>query len=103
MVFNGIKQLLKVRSLHSAFSPSAGQEVLDFGEAFFVILRHNADTEESILAIHNVTSSSQDISIETHASSWEDCLTGEKGSGEYLNLPPYGIRWIVTRPSFSAT
>lgn len=76
-VLNEYKRILKIRKQHSAFSPQAGQEVLDLGDNFFTICRRSE--QEAILCISNITGKGQSIPTKK----LRDYLNGEE---QLLNL-----------------
>lgn len=73
-IYSSFIKLLEIRKKSKAFSPSASQELLDFGDSIIAILRryHN----EEILAIHNVTQNRVSVDIDN------------------LELGPYEFVWL---------
>ncbi len=94
-IFRGIKHMLNVRAQHTAFSPLATQEVIDFGKEVFALLRHNPYTGETILALNNVTPANISITIDNLPDAWNDVLNEEQGAGCNVEVSPYGVRWIM--------
>ncbi len=52
-VFTGLKELLRIRSLHSAFDPNAEQDIVHDNEHVFTVLRSNGN--ERVLCLVNVS------------------------------------------------
>ena len=59
-VLTRYKELLRIRKGHQAFSPEAGQRVLDLGDEFFALIRE-PEAGESILAVSNISNRKQSI------------------------------------------
>lgn len=55
IVLHFFKKLLEIRKQHSAFSPSAGQEILDLGDQLFALTRTAEDDSEKILVVSNMS------------------------------------------------
>lgn len=68
------RNLLKIRKKHSAFSPEASQEIINFGSDFFAFLRHDIKGGEKILCVSNVTRKSQSIP----AKAFKDIFKGDQ-------------------------
>jgi glycosidase len=58
-VFTAYARLLGQRSAHPAFHPQGGQEILYDSECLFILRRHTADGNQSLLALHNVSGDPQ--------------------------------------------
>lgn len=86
-VFNGIKNMLSVRSRHRAFSPYGPQQVERLDPRVFAV-RRGMGTEDDILCISNVT----DELVNLPTVSGVDILTDQSHQG--LALPAYGYAWI---------
>ncbi len=86
-VFNGIKNMLSVRSQHRAFSPYGSQQVEWLDPRVFAV-RRGMGTEDDILCISNVT----DELVDLPTVSGVDILTDQSHQG--LALPAYGYAWI---------
>ncbi|SHJ84534.1 sucrose phosphorylase [Geosporobacter subterraneus DSM 17957] len=91
MVFTQYKALLKIRGAHSAFSPYAGQNVLNLSPSLFAVERYNSETKEKIIAIINVTDKEVELlkpieGIELLSSNQREFIS---------KLKPYQIAWIL--------
>ncbi|GAA0085861.1 sugar phosphorylase [Clostridium sp. CTA-7] len=89
-IFNRIKELIKIRKEHSAFSPFASQKVLNLGENIFALERFNEYTKEKITFIVNIDSK---ISKVNSIISGKDIITGREISSN-IELKPYEFLWI---------
>ena len=95
MVYRRYCEMLEVRRRESAFHPSARQEVLDLGPEIFALRRHNQKTGGAVVALHNVTGSTQEVATEGPANGeMRDLLTGERFGGETVELGAYQVRWM---------
>ncbi len=77
------------RRAQAAFHPDARQHVHDLGPQVFAVERNCS--EQTLLAIHNVTSEALEIPLPR--GEWADVATGAGVAGK-LELPPYGIAWL---------
>jgi sucrose phosphorylase len=83
-VFEGYRELLRLRARVKAFHPNSAQQGVDVGNpAVFALLR-TAATGERVLALHNVTGQPQDFAP-------VGGLSGERGDKP---LSPYEVRWL---------
>lgn len=89
-IFNGIKKMIEVRQEHSAFSPFAGQEVLDYGSDVFALRRFNSETGEQILFIVNVKAEPVQLTVKVEGT---NIMDGRK-IGKELSLQPYEFVWL---------
>ncbi len=96
-VFVGIARLLRARAAEPALHPDAAQRVHDAGPALFVIERRTADGRR-LLAATNVTNEHARLAV-ADAAAWSDLLSGESPSGPEVAMPPFAVRWLVTRDS----
>jgi sucrose phosphorylase len=102
-VFQRYAQLLRARSSSSAFHPHGSQDVLDYGEAVFALLRFSPDGSERILCLHNISDQPQRINIESKeifglfAGTPIDLIT-DRRMDDLLNdivaLQPYQTLWL---------
>jgi sucrose phosphorylase len=102
-VFQRYAQLLRARSSSSAFHPHGEQQVVDYGEAIFALLRLSPDASERVLCLHNISDQPQRLKIESKEISglFADRLTDlitEQGMDDLLNdtlaLRPYQTLWL---------
>jgi sucrose phosphorylase len=99
-VFSAYMRLLSARRRQPAFHPNADQEVLDVHPKVFALRRHNRETGDTVLALHNVSGDHCRVggSVAPAGSAWRDLL-GD-GGGERVDvargveLVPYGVRWL---------
>ena len=96
MVFHELTRMLRLRGGTSAFHPNASQQVLELGPAIFAVSRHNPETDEKIVSLHNVTK--QPLTLAATAlpipKPCRDILTTEVLAGTTLELAPYQVRWL---------
>ena len=91
-VFNAYSQLLRLRGQQSALHPNAAQQILNFGPSVFAVRRENAQTGESLLALHNVTGQPVELKLD-RGNHW-DVLASEKLESDIVPLAPYQVRWL---------
>lgn len=102
-VFQRYAQLLRARSSSAAFHPHGEQQVLDYGEAIFALLRLSPDAGERVLCLHNISDQPQRLKIESKeifglfAGRLKDLIT-EQGMDDLANdtlaLKPYQTLWL---------
>ena len=93
-IFQKIRHFLEIRAAEPAFHPSAGQQVLDFGNRVFAVLRQSSNPNSSVLCLYNFTSSKQALPpMENNAAT--DLLTGDVcPEGGPTMLLPYQALWL---------
>ncbi|WP_157015908.1 sugar phosphorylase [Mesorhizobium xinjiangense] len=95
---------IRIRTSQPAFHPNATQYTLQLGPAFFGLWRQSLDREQSIFAIHNVTTKPQPLALVTlnmiAGEQWVELLEGRPLDVEagQLVLEPYQCAWITNRP-----
>jgi glucosylglycerate phosphorylase len=102
-VFQRYIQLLQARRESSAFHPYGSQEILDYGEAIFAVLRFSPDGETRVLCLHNISDQPQRVKIDSReifglfAGSLIDLISGAR-MDDFLNdvlaLQPYQTLWL---------
>ena len=95
-VFFPYLNLIKTRKKQPAFHPNAAFEVLDLNPKVFAIKRYSED--QTIFALTNISSRQISVSLlaEGKSKQMTDLLTGEKVSGDSLQLKPYQFVWLTT-------
>lgn len=91
MVLSSYKKLLSVRGNQSAFSPYAGQNILDLSSSLFAVERTNETTGEKIVCIINVTDNTVKLNNPIKG---RDLLTPGQ-SGLVSEIFPYQVAWIL--------
>jgi sucrose phosphorylase len=109
--FDGMSHMLRVRGQIRAFSPEAGQQVLELPTGLFGVRRFSSETEGSPsevisivnLADHELMASAEECGLVGH---WGDVLSSayvgpvERHGGETMIFQPYARHWFVkTGPS----
>lgn len=102
-VMKGLSNRLRIRSRQAAFHPNATQFTLRMDKRLFGIWRQSLDRNQSIFAIHNVSSDTVMVSpteinlIEDDR--WIDLLGGDEivAAGPEIPFAPYQCRWITNR------
>jgi glycosidase len=103
LVFSHYAQLLRARSASSAFHPHGEQQVLDFGNAIFALLRLSPDTSQRALCLHNISNQSQEImdnlndALGLPSARLTELITDERindPSNGQLVLKPYQTLWL---------
>lgn len=89
--FDALTKLIQFRKNEPLFHPDVKMDVLDGGEALFVMKRVNS--EEELIVLHNLTNEPAHFDIEE--GSYIDILSGKsyRGSGT-LKLDPYAFYWL---------
>ncbi|EIA20745.1 sugar phosphorylase [Listeria fleischmannii] len=89
--FDALTKLIQFRKNEPLFHPDVKMDVLDGGEALFVMKRVNS--EEELIVLHNLTNEPAHFDIEE--GSYMDILSGKsyRGSGT-LKLDPYAFYWL---------
>ncbi|MGC3989552.1 MAG: sugar phosphorylase [Chthoniobacteraceae bacterium] len=100
-VFLGFRRMLHLRRSEPAFSPGAGQTVLDAGEHCFALLRSEAGSR--VLCLFNVTNAPRAIALAlvgfpevvkaTNLLQAEHEIIINDGRTK-ITLPPYGRAWL---------
>ena len=102
-VFQRYAQLLRARQTSSAFHPHGSQEILDYGEALFALLRFSPDKSERVLCLHNISDQPQRARVEIKeifglfAGALIDLITGHRKDelmNDTLVLQPYQTLWL---------
>jgi len=102
-IFHDLKRLISIRSKQAAFHPDATQFTLHLGSSIFGFWRQSVDRQQSIFAIHNVTSSEQRVSIANInlicTDTWVDLIAWDTVdlSRETIKLKPYQCLWISNK------
>lgn len=86
-IFNGIKQLIKIRKQYSAFDPYAKQQVINLGNDIFAVRRFGKN--ETILSLTNITSHEVNLA---GIHGFE--LIHENKIESSFTLSPYQTAWI---------
>ena len=90
-VFKRYTQLLKLRSASAAFHPHGSQQILDYGDSLFALLRISPDEGERVLCLHNV--SPQTCTVTLNFAIIHDLINDLKFNN-HLTLSPYQIGWL---------
>jgi sucrose phosphorylase len=102
-VFRRYGQLLRARQASAAFHPHGRQEVLEYGEAIFALLRLSPDERERVLCLHNISDRPQRVKIESKelfglfAGSLTDLVSGHRMdelANDSMALQPYQTLWL---------
>jgi glucosylglycerate phosphorylase len=105
-VFERYARMLKARAARSAFSPNAGQEIIDCGETVFALLRFSPDKNQRVLCLHNISNRIQAISLDwveifkTGPITLKDILTNQSfdlNPGDPWTMQPYQVNWLERR------
>lgn len=97
-VFSRLRELLRARASHPAFSPYAAQRILDLSPAVFCVVRGDP-SERQAVCLHNVSGRSQTVTLDLAslgAQSVRDLLTGHLhvGTQVTIDLPAVGLAWL---------
>lgn len=104
-ILSRLTHLLKIRTRERAFHPRAIQSVLDLGSKVFGLVRQSPEGDRTVLAITNISNQALHIEIPLHdelepVSAWKELITGRcYEGGVKLELPPYGVAWLLAQGS----
>ena len=90
-VFKRYTQLLKLRSASAAFHPHGSQQILDYGDSLFALLRISPDEGERVLCLHNV--SPRPCAVTLNFEIADDLISNLKFKNHFT-LSPYQIVWF---------
>lgn len=102
-IFQRYTQLLQARRETTAFHPYGRQEILDYGEAIFAVLRFSPDGDARVLCLHNISDQPQRVKIDSReifglfAGSLIDLITGHRMDdllNDMVALQPYQTLWL---------
>jgi sucrose phosphorylase len=93
--------LLQARRASAAFHPHGEQQVLDYGEAIFALLRLSPNGDQRVLCLHNITNQPQLVLVNWKATfplssgSLIDLITqAEQPLAGNVVLKPYQTLWL---------
>ena len=98
-VFVRYAQLLGARQRSPAFHPHGVQQVLDYGDGVFAMLRLSPDGDERVLCLHNISDRPQNVHIQSKdvvagsSGQWVDVITSDSFE-DRLALEPYQTLWL---------
>ncbi|MBI2927487.1 MAG: DUF3459 domain-containing protein [Verrucomicrobia bacterium] len=97
-VFQGYRELLRVRHEHAAFAPAAPQRVLDLDPRVFAVVRESADGADRVLCLHNVSAEEVQCPLAQFGTAASRVLlTGEcpsPAAGPAMQLLPHATVWL---------
>jgi len=93
-VFTRLRKLLQVRAQHPAFDPYGAQEVLEFGESVFALIRSSPSASERILYLQNITSVPQTVILSEPHRGVDLLNQARRISSGTLQLYPYEGLWV---------
>lgn len=102
-VFDGYRDMLRIRRQHTAFHPSGEQQILDLNPAVFSVLRISPDGDEVVVCLINVSGEKQMVELmpalmgNPTFGSWFDLLGGARYAVEQMELDGYGVLWLVAQ------
>ena len=106
MVFQ-FRQLAEQRVGCAAFHPNGPQQVLMPSESVFTMVRQSPDRSALVLALTNVTSRMQEVTIPESdlprkSPAWKDVIGGGGSQPEngflHCRLEPYQVVWLIPQP-----
>ena len=95
-IFTRLAELLRVRGQHTAFHPSAAQEILQDDARVFAVRRSREN--ERVLCLHNVTAARVRFVLR-EARVWRDLFSGKEFRAGEIELAPYESVWLQLRAS----
>jgi sucrose phosphorylase len=102
-VFHRYAQLLRARQASSAFHPHGSQQVLQYGEAIFALLRLAPEGNDRVLCLHNISDQPQKVSLESKeifglfSGGLSDLITEHRLDdlwNDMVALQPYQTLWL---------
>ena len=96
-VFQGLQQLLQIRTREAAFHPNGGQQILRLQPEVFAVLRTALDDKERILCLQNVSNRAVTVDLQAAdipQTAWHDLLGEASLAERALTLSPYAVRWL---------
>ncbi|QDU64683.1 Sucrose phosphorylase [Planctomycetes bacterium Pan216] len=100
-IFDGLKQLLEIRTQQAAFHPEAPQMVLESKDpALFGFRRTSMDGTSRIIVLANVSGAAVEADMKTldMVGGWEasrDLISGRTTPEDRLVLEPYQVMWLT--------
>jgi len=102
LVFRRFVDLLRARQASPAFHPSAGQRVLDLGDAIFALVRTAAGVGDSVVCLHNLTDRRVTCppitvpEVGRRAAAWTDMMpeAATAALDRPFELAPYQVAWL---------
>jgi sucrose phosphorylase len=104
-VFAALVRLIGIRQRQPAFHPNATQFTMHLGEQVFAFWRQSIHRQQSIFALNNVSSASQELLLSDinliDTEEWRDLISGEAldTSADTLTLQPYQCVWLSNTPA----
>ena len=100
IVYNQLKELLKIRRQQSAFHPNATQFTLHLGDQLFGFWRQSLDRQQSVFCISNISDQGQTLTLADinliDNEQWHDLISGQPCSGgNGIEMEPYQTVWIT--------
>ncbi len=98
--FNHLLDRIAIRKRQAAFHPNATQFTLHLGDQVFAFWRQSLHREQSIFALHNISSQPQNIFLSdinlVDTDEWFELLSGQTLdiTQDSLTLEPYQCAWI---------
>jgi len=101
-VFHGLKEIIAIRSVEPCFHPENAQEIIQVSPGIFAVLREDRKTGRRLLALFNVTTAPQLVTIKdrpelSDQTRWHDLITDTTLDNilPAISLPPYAFMWLV--------
>lgn len=101
VVLKELCRRIRLRSHQPAFDPSATQFTLILSPGFFGFWRQSRDRQQSIFAVHNITTEPLELSLEElnliSTERWWDLISEAEVNGIYgsINVQPYQCVWLT--------
>ncbi len=101
LIFSGYSRMLKARSSHEAFHPTAGQRILNLGSSLFALIRTSYDGR-SVLCLQSVSGESQNIALppDFSGAGFLHDLCGDRSipiTGKRVEMDPWQVLWLEIR------
>jgi glycosidase len=99
LIFEGFSRMLKARKNHTAFHPSAYQEILDLGPGVFALIRRSFENEQ-VLCLQSVVGVRQKLSLPKNLepdTPFVDLITGRvvDHAGDSIEMNPWEVLWLA--------
>lgn len=94
-VLQRMATLIRTRRHERAFHPNGPQQVLALGEAIFALERQSPEGDATVLCLHNVADSPQQVPLTLRRAA-HDLVGGARypAGAQRLQLAPYQVAWL---------
>jgi glycosidase len=95
-IFYSMKKLLSIRKSEKAFDPHGSFEFLELDSRLFSIVRHSLDRRETVLALHNLSSTAVEIELPKEFRTGFELFSNSDVS-RVLTIKKFEVAWVKKR------